>query len=232
MSVASPPESAEWSVRPIGYVTSPYTARADAPHQATVLAKTRTTPAEGQIVLDETIPLSALRGLEGFERLWVLAWLHRSQGWRAAVHAPRGPRVRRGVLATRAPHRPNALGLSCVRLLRVEGRTLHIAELDLLDGTPVLDVKPYIPYADAFPNARAGWVDEVDAFERARTAARTDDGDHAGPARPRGARAVSGSLDVGPSDAVAGSSPRGAKCSGIGGPGDAETSARRRRGPR
>src|SRR5262249_12604225 len=66
---------------------------------------------------------------------------------------------KRGVFATRSPHRPNPIGLSAVRLERVDGLVLHIRDLDLVDGTPVLDVKPYIPYADAFPEASAGWLD-------------------------------------------------------------------------
>ena len=66
-----------------------------------------------------------------------------------------------GVLATRAPHRPNQLGLSCTKLVRVEGHILHVEGIDLLDGTPVLDIKPYIPFADAFAEAKAGWVDEL-----------------------------------------------------------------------
>ena len=64
-----------------------------------------------------------------------------------------------GVLSTRSPDRPNPIGLSALRLLRADGLTLEVDALDVLDGTPVLDVKPYIPYADAFPDARAGWLD-------------------------------------------------------------------------
>ncbi len=83
---------------------------------------------------------------------------------------PRGARKKRGVLATRSPHRPNSLGLTAVTLLGVEGRRLHVRGLDMLDGTPVYDLKPYVPYADAFPDARAGWVDLVDALEPAAPA--------------------------------------------------------------
>ena len=77
---------------------------------------------------------------------------------------PRGPRTKRGVLATRSPHRPNAIGLSAVELLSVEGRRLHLRGVDLLDGTPILDIKPYVPYADAFPDSSAGWIEGVDAL--------------------------------------------------------------------
>ncbi len=74
------------------------------------------------------------------------------------VSPPRGDGTKRGVFATRSPHRPNRIGLTSARLLRVKGLTIEIAEHDLLDGTPVLDIKPYVPEADAFPEARAGWL--------------------------------------------------------------------------
>jgi tRNA (Thr-GGU) A37 N-methylase len=66
------------------------------------------------------------------------------------------------VFATRSPHRPNGIGLSCCRLVDVRGREIHIMDHDLLHGTPVLDIKPYLPFCDAHPNAKAGWVDELD----------------------------------------------------------------------
>lgn len=94
--------------------------------------------------------------------MWIVSWLHLNKHWNPTVVPPRGPRVRRGVLATRAPHRPNQIGLSALRLVGVEGHRLHVEGLDLLDGTPVLDIKPYIPYADAFPDARSGWLDTLD----------------------------------------------------------------------
>ncbi|EOD38508.1 hypothetical protein EMIHUDRAFT_70220, partial [Emiliania huxleyi CCMP1516] len=82
-----------------------------------------------------------------------------SRGWRPVVSPPRGGR--RGVLATRSPDRPTPLGLSSVRLLSVQHLTLRVRGVDLLDGTPVLDIKPYVPYCDSFPQAAAGWVDSL-----------------------------------------------------------------------
>merc|ERR1712232_535855 len=84
-------------------------------------------------------------------------------GWSPRVTPPRGPRKKRGVLATRAPHRPNHISLSACKLLSVDvkARRVIVSGLDLLDGTPVLDVKPYVPYCDSFPLARAGWLDEI-----------------------------------------------------------------------
>ncbi len=108
---------------------------------------------------------TALRDLAGFSRVWLLSWFHRNQTWRPLVLPPRGPAKRRGVFATRSPHRPNPLGLTPVQLIAVEGRTLILGACDLVDGTPIFDLKPYIPAYDAFPDARAGWTDEVAAAQ-------------------------------------------------------------------
>lgn len=100
----------------------------------------------------------ALEDLQGWERIWVIFWFHHNAGWRPKVLPPRSDSGRKGVFATRAPHRPNPLGLSVLRLQRVEGLQVHVHDVDLLDGTPVLDIKPYVPYSDAFPDARSGWL--------------------------------------------------------------------------
>ncbi len=111
----------------------------------------------------------ATADLAGFERVWLIWWFHRNRAWRPKVIPPRGPQKRRGVFATRSPHRPNALGITPVRLLGVEegGRLLRLGPCDLVEGTPVFDIKPYVPAYDSFPGARAGWIDEVDAAELA-----------------------------------------------------------------
>ena len=147
-----------FSLTPIGWVSSPYQRRFGTPQQAAAIDSDR----NATLVLDaEQIPAEALRDLEGIERLWVLSFLHRSGTWGPLVRPPRGPRVRRGLFATRSPDRPNPLGLSAVQLVRIEGMSLHVRGVDLLDGTPILDIKPYLPYADAFPASRAGWIDEI-----------------------------------------------------------------------
>lgn len=105
----------------------------------------------------------ALEDLEGFERLWIIFQFHHNSEWKPKVMPPRGPRIKRGVFATRAPYRPNALGLSCVRLIKVEGLRVIIEGHDLLDGTPILDIKPYLPYADAFPEAKVGWLEDIES---------------------------------------------------------------------
>lgn len=108
---------------------------------------------------------TALRDLEGFERIWVIFQFHENEGWRPTTRppVPAPGRERVGTFASRSPYRPNPIGLSCVRLLKVDGLTLYVDESDLLDGSPILDIKPYVPLADAFPEAKAGWVDEQSA---------------------------------------------------------------------
>ena len=110
---------------------------------------------------------TALRDIDGFERLWLVFVFDRNgASWRPTAHPPvTAPgRARVGVFASRAPYRPNPIGLSCVRLTGVKGRVLEVEEADLLDGTPILDIKPYVPAADAFPGARAGWVEEQEMW--------------------------------------------------------------------
>lgn len=100
----------------------------------------------------------ALEDLDGWEYIWVLFWFDRNEGWRPKVLPPRSRSGRKGVFATRSPHRPNPLGLSAVRLERIDGLTLHVSDVDMLDGTPVLDIKPYVAYTDAIVDAQSGWL--------------------------------------------------------------------------
>ena len=149
-------------MQPIGVIRTPYVDRYSAPRQPGVAP----VGAEGVIELVGGMNLEqAIADLAGFERIWVIVWFHRNVNWRTKVLPPRGGRTKRSVLATRSPHRPNPLGLSVLRLLEVRGRTLRVGDVDLLDGTPVLDIKPYVPYADAFPGSRGGWLDEVERAE-------------------------------------------------------------------
>lgn len=156
-----------FTAAPIGWVRSPYERRFGTPQQASAVDSKE----DAVLQLDATlIPESALADLVGFERLWVISWLHRGGSWAPQVTPPRGPRVARGLFATRSPDRPNPIGLSVVRLLRIDGCNLHVNGIDLLDGTPILDLKPYVPYADAFPDSKAGWVDTIsqDSLQIAR----------------------------------------------------------------
>ena len=127
------------AMRPIGIVHSPYKERYAAPRQ----------PAgeqEAEIhLLAEPDMRQAVQDLDRFSHIWVIYWMHLNQGWNPTVIPPRQPRIRRGVLATRAPHRPNSSALSAVRLVGIEGSVLRICGLDMLAGTPVLYIKPAIP---------------------------------------------------------------------------------------
>ena len=116
-----------------------------------------------QIVLAPEVSTLALRGLSGFDYCWAICYMHLNTGWRPLITPPRGPKKKQGLFATRAPHRPNHIALSALRIVGVdedEGR-VRVRGLDLLDGTPVLDLKPYVRTYDAFPTAAAGWIDEL-----------------------------------------------------------------------
>ncbi len=139
---------------PIGFLHAPQRVHHDAPRQSGLGRG-----GEGFIELRQGLQ-NGLRDLAGFSHVWVLSWLHLARGRRCQVMPPRDTR-KRGVFATRAPQRPNPLGLSCVRLVRIEKRRVHIADHDLLDGTPVLDLKPYLPYCDSVPDAAIGYVADL-----------------------------------------------------------------------
>ncbi len=114
----------------------------------------------------------ALRGIEDFSHLWIIWQFSEAvrQDWSPTVRPPRlGGNTRMGVFATRSPFRPNAIGLSSVRLLGIEhtqdqGTVIHVAGADLMDGTPILDIKPYIPYGDCHPDATGGFTDTAGDF--------------------------------------------------------------------
>ena len=151
------------TMAPIGWVRSPYTERHGTPRQPVVRGVgRREDDLVGAVEIDtERVPEKALRDIEGFDRIWLVTYLHLNPKWGPLVRPPRGG-VRRGVLATRSPHHPNPIGLSAVELIGREGARLIVRGLDLIDGTPVLDVKPYVPYCDAFPDSSAGWVDALE----------------------------------------------------------------------
>lgn len=104
----------------------------------------------------------ALADLDGFDRIWIVSLLDRGRSWKPLV-IPYRDSTPHGLFATRAPSRPNPVGISTVRLLGISGCRLDVSELDLLDGTPVLDIKPYVPEFDAYPGAAAGWLDRSSA---------------------------------------------------------------------
>jgi len=138
------------ALQPIGLVHSPHRQAEGTPIQPRWAAGI-----EGTVeVFPEFAP--GLRDLDGFDRIWLLYWFDRARACQLEV-VPFLDTQKRGVFATRAPSRPNPIGLSCVRLLAVEGSRLRVAELDVLDGTPLLDIKPYAPDCDVFDVKRVGW---------------------------------------------------------------------------
>ena len=153
------PGSTPFLFHPIGRIRSLNHAPAEAPRQAVYGARNAFLA-----WLDPRKLAPAAEDLQGMERVWLIFVFDRNldHHWKPKVRPPLSPDgKRRGVLATRSPHRPNPIGLSAVELLSVTPEGLQLGSCDLLDGTPVLDVKPYIPAADAFPDSRAGWRDAV-----------------------------------------------------------------------
>ena len=139
-------------LRAIGVIRTPFQQAAGTPIQPTFAEGV-----EGEVVIDEQFE-EALADIDGFERIWLVYWMDRAGPYRPRVVPYRDTRER-GLFATRSPCRPNPIGLSVVRLLRRQGRTLHVADVDILDRTPLLDIKPYVPDFDALRPSRGGWLD-------------------------------------------------------------------------
>ena len=146
--------SCEIVLRPIGRIHTPFSAATGTPIQSSL--------AEGTEGTVEVFPEFAqgLQDLDGFERLWLVYYFDRALAPQLIVR-PYLDKVERGVFATRSPSRPNHIGISAVRLLGVDGNRLRIAEVDILDGTPLLDIKPYITDFDSFDAVRVGWYLQV-----------------------------------------------------------------------
>lgn len=145
-------------MEPIAHICSPYAEKFGVPRQGNLAPHV-----VSDIVLEPPYRFEAcVRGLEGFSHIWLIWGFHRNgEEWHPTVRPPRlGGNARMGVFATRSPFRPNGLGLSVVRLLSVEpGPKLRVSGADLVDGTPIYDIKPYVPYADIVPDATGGFTD-------------------------------------------------------------------------
>ena len=147
-------------LHPIGVLRTPFRDLAEMPIQPT---STLSAPGTAEIF---TQYRAGLQDLAGFSHLILLYHLHKAEHEQLQV-TPFLDRVPRGVYATRAPTRPNHLGLSIVELLRVDGTTLHLNRLDMLDGTPLLDIKPYVPAFDEPQDVRCGWLENAPGQVRA-----------------------------------------------------------------
>ena len=153
-------------MRVIAHVRTPFAEKFGVPRQSGLA------PAQGTVIFEPDYRCAdALRGLEGFSHLWLVWMFHQAvrKNWSPTVRPPRlGGNQRMGVFATRSPFRPNPIGLSCVELAAVEwstpdGPVLHVRGADLVDGTPLLDIKPYLPYCDAKPQATGGFTDGLES---------------------------------------------------------------------
>jgi tRNA (adenine37-N6)-methyltransferase len=150
---------------PIGTIHTPFSDPAGMPIQPAGAKGVK-----GTVELDERFR-AGLRDLDGFSRIILIYAFHRSEGYFLEV-IPFLDTVPHGIFATRAPRRPNAIGLSIVKLREVNGHELLIEDVDILDGTPLLDLKPYVPAFDCFPHERAGWFDDC---QKNVTGFRSDD---------------------------------------------------------
>lgn len=146
-------------VRPIGVIETHFQDPAGTPIQPS-----RAKGALGAVRVYEAFE-KGLQDLAGFERIWLIYWLHKAPEARLLV-TPFLDKQRRGVFATRAPARPVPIGISAVRLLKIRGAVLDIADVDILDGTPLLDIKPYVPQFDSYPSSKAGWFDASSSRRR------------------------------------------------------------------
>ena len=156
------------TINPIARMHSDFATKFGIPRQSGLVEELRSS-----IVFEpEYRNADALRGIEDFSHLWIIWQFSEAvrDGWSPTVRPPRlGGNTRMGVFATRSPFRPNNLGLSCVKLLSVEqtdefGTVLHVGGADLMDGTPIFDIKPYIPYSDCHPDAAGGFTDTAGDF--------------------------------------------------------------------
>ena len=156
------------TIRPIARMRSDFPSKFGIPRQSGLVQDLRST-----IVFEpEFRNADTLRGLAGYSHLWIIWQFSEAvrTDWSATVRPPRlGGNIRMGVFATRSPFRPNNLGLSCVRLVGIEqtgnqGTVVHVAGADLMDGTPIFDIKPYVPYSDCHPDALGGFTDTAGEF--------------------------------------------------------------------
>lgn len=154
MTTDSNPSSLQ--LQPIGVFHSDLKERYQAPRQPGVVQTSA-----GMIELHPNKNYEqALEDLEGFQHIWVLFWFHKNQHWKPKVFPPRGEK-KRGVFATRSPHRPCPIGFSCLELEGIQGRRIYVSSHDILDETPVLDIKPYVIDSDCFPQSSQGWLEDL-----------------------------------------------------------------------
>lgn len=148
----TPSMTQQLNIEPIGLIETPFQEPAGTPIQPS-----RANGARGRVRIDPRLH-DGLKDLEGFERIWLIYWFHKAPGSNLLV-TPFLDSLQHGIFATRAPARPSPVGMSVVRLLAVNEGVLEVEDVDMIDGTPLLDVKPYVPEFDCYPNSKAGWFE-------------------------------------------------------------------------
>jgi len=151
--------SNELKIQPIGIIETPFQEP-----EGTPIQPSRANGARGRVHVHQGL-WDGLRDLAGFERIWLIYWLHRVAG-NAMLVTPFLDQQEHGVFATRAPARPTPIGISAVRLIRFEEGVLEVADVDMINGTPLLDIKPYVPEFDSYPASGAGWFDQANSQSR------------------------------------------------------------------
>lgn len=150
--------SLSFSLSPIGVFHCPQKYTYEVPRQGSLNSLDH----EGFILLSSELSKSCLIDLEGFSHIWILYHFHQNSEWHAMVSPPRQGQAKVGVFASRSPHRPNPIGLSLVRLNKIKFPKIYVSGYDLIDQTPVLDIKPYLQYSDSPPSTvQQGWVDAL-----------------------------------------------------------------------
>jgi len=151
--------SAQLTMETIGVIHTPFRDAAGTPIQPS-----RAQGARGTVHVDARFQ-EGLKDLEGVERIWRVYWFHRAPSARLVVKPFLDVREH-GVFATRAPARPSPIGISVVRLVGIRDGILEVEGVDMINGTPLLDIKPYVPEFDSYPNSKAGWFDQTDSDQR------------------------------------------------------------------
>ena len=153
-----------FEISPIGFFSCDENYAYDVPRQGVLAGEN-----EGVVHLLPNMGFEqALFRLDSFSHIWLIFLFDRNTTWKPMILPPRHSKRKVGLFASRSPYRPSGIGMSCVRLLSVDGLDIHVQGHDLLDGTPILDVKPYLPYADSFPDASPGWTVGDNASDEAQ----------------------------------------------------------------
>ena len=147
-----------YAIKPIGVVNSCFQEKFATPRQSGLV---KDSPARITI-FPEYLPQHSLDGLQGFTHIWAIGWMHlnTNKNFRPKIHPPRLQGGKMGVFATRSPHRPNPIAISAAKIEKIEGNSIYVSGLDFINGTPLIDIKPYLRLCDCITEAKDGWIEE------------------------------------------------------------------------